>query len=236
MFILTMMTRVGSIRGAAGAAARRERGVLDLAIGQTPLVVVDVEATGLKVETHDRAIEIAVVRVEPGERGRVVFDSLIRGERAVVEGEHGEGGGGGAVHGISPGEVAGAPAFGDVAGELVRALSGAVVVGFNVYFDVRAIAAELGRCGVGYAPPFVCVARVMEGLGLGARIGLAEACVRHGVALERAHRAREDALAAAGLWEVCAARFESRGVRRFRDLRRLGRYKFTRSLTRDLAG
>ena len=53
-----------------------ESGILDYTIAESPIAVIDFETTGLH-PGGDRVVEASVVRLEPGEEPRLVFDSLV---------------------------------------------------------------------------------------------------------------------------------------------------------------
>lgn len=102
------------------------------------LAFVDLEMTGLGPE--DRVLEICVVR-ERGGVAEVAIDTLVRPDDDRSGNAH--------IHGISPADVALAPTFADIAPRVVRALEGAVYVGHGIRYDLRFLAAELSRSGLG---------------------------------------------------------------------------------------
>jgi DNA polymerase-3 subunit epsilon len=105
------------------------------------------------------------------------------------------------IHGIHGSDVASAPRFEDIAGDLVDRLSGCVVAGHNIRFDLDFVAAEFARLGVDLpALPSVCT------LSLAHRVALASAtrrlsgcCDALGIPHVAAHSALGDALATARL-------------------------------------
>ena len=56
------------------------------------------------------------------------------------------------MHGIDAVDVAGAPRFGEIAGEVLEVLDGAVFVAHNAPFDLAMLRSELARAGVEYEP------------------------------------------------------------------------------------
>lgn len=112
-------------------------GVRDGSTLDGPYAVVDVETTGLSPAHGDRAIEIAVARVDAAGR--------IEDEYATLLNPDGRDVGATFLHGISNDAVVDAPGFGDVAGEVLARLDGAVVVAHNAPFEERFLAAELAR-------------------------------------------------------------------------------------------
>jgi DNA polymerase III subunit epsilon len=197
-------------------------GLLGQPIGDVPVAVIDFETTGMWAGA-DRAVEVAVVRVEPGRGPELVLDTLINPNRRM---------GCTYVHGITDRDVVDAPRFEQVAGRLLQAVSGCVVAAYNAAFDVRFLEAELGRVGVQHAFPHLCLMYLRPMLGLGKHCKLSAACWAHGVPLGRAHAAAADAHAAAGLWTVYRNEIAGRNIRTFADLAAVKRYKFTGSFDR----
>jgi DNA polymerase-3 subunit epsilon len=110
-----------------------------LPVDQAPLAFVDLEMTGLDA-SRDRVVEICIDRVVGGHRTAYLCTLVDPGERA---------GGAAHVHGLDDAALAGAPAFGAIAGEVVAALSGAILVAHAAVWDVRFLVAELERVGYG---------------------------------------------------------------------------------------
>jgi DNA polymerase-3 subunit epsilon len=104
-----------------------------------PLVVFDLETTGIDVE-KDRIVQIAMIRVEP-DGSRDEWETLVNPECPIPPQAT-------AVHGISDADVRDAPTFSQVRGEVEQRLAGADVAGFNsVRFDLPLLEAELARAG-----------------------------------------------------------------------------------------
>src|SRR5262245_57301901 len=109
----------------------------DLPLAEAPLVFLDLEMTGLRPEV-DRVIEVCAERV----RGGAVegsLETLVRPEG----GEHGNV----HVHGITPLELATAPAFPAIADRLEALLDGAIPVAHAAAWDIAFLEAELARAG-----------------------------------------------------------------------------------------
>ena len=68
----------------------------------------DIETTGL-YPGGDRIVELAVVRIEPNEAPRLVLDTLVNPKRRVAATE---------IHGITDADVADAPPFEEIAGNV----------------------------------------------------------------------------------------------------------------------
>jgi DNA polymerase-3 subunit epsilon len=106
---------------------------------EAPFAIVDVETTGFSPSGGDRIVEVAITRLDP--RGRVEdeYSTLINPGRDA---------GAFWVHGISNVDIRDAPRFGDIAGELLARMDGAILVAHNAVFEERFLAAEFMRLGV----------------------------------------------------------------------------------------
>ncbi|GAA1809040.1 hypothetical protein GCM10009735_47740 [Actinomadura chokoriensis] len=87
--------------------------------------MIDVETTGLDT-LHDRIVEIAVHRLHAD-------GSPDRSYSTVLHNDSGPGPT--HVHGLTAGDLAGAPAFPEVAGDIAELLDGAVLVAHSAMFD-----------------------------------------------------------------------------------------------------
>jgi DNA polymerase III epsilon subunit family exonuclease len=165
---------------------------------QIPLAVVDVETTGASPRWGDRVIEIGIVRYEQGLAVRE-FSALIDPRRRISAGIT-------ALTGISHAMVEGQPTFAQRLREIVPMLSGAIVVGHNVRFDLGFLSSEFRRAGTPFSEALcesggarlptphvldtVRIARRRFGRGGNALQALSR---RLGVFPEVAHRALADA-------------------------------------------
>jgi DNA polymerase-3 subunit epsilon len=157
---------------------------------QIPLAFVDVETTGASANWGDRVIEIGVVRMEGG-RKVAEYQQLLDPGRRIGPGIV-------ALTGISQQMVDGQPTFADQFSRLMEMLSGAIVLGHNVRFDLSFLAAEFGRCGkvisdeLGRAPVLDTVRIARRRFGRGGN-GLQVLSRRLGIEPVAAHRALADA-------------------------------------------
>ena len=154
--------------------------------------VIDVETTGLFPEMHDRIVEIAIVHVDADGSITGSWETLLNPQRDLGP-QH--------IHQIRAAEILSAPTFGDIAPELVRLLSGRVIVAHNASFDIRFLDAELSR--IGYQRPAqvepLCTMRLAREFLPGAGRSLSDCCAHYDIELDRAHRASVDAIATAHL-------------------------------------
>ncbi len=197
--------------------------MLSSRIDQTPLAVIDLETTGL-VPGGDRIAEISIVRIDPNGTLQLVLDTLINPQRPMSSTN---------IHGIRDEDVADAPTFADVAGDVVRALHGAALASYNVYFDAPFLQHELSDLGVPRLPPRLCLMYLRPMLRLGNRCSLGDACRAHGLDYTQSHQASSDALAAARLWQLCVAASRQAGISTFSELAQTTSHKFVKSWSDD---
>lgn len=154
--------------------------------------VLDVETTGLFPGGHDRVIEIAVVHAD--EHGTVTgkWETLLNPGRDLGP-QH--------IHGIHASEILDAPTIDEIAPDIVALLDGRVPVAHNASFDSRFVTAELARAGVLLDPDaeYLCTMQLARTYLPGRGRSLADCCAASGISLDNAHRALDDALAAAAL-------------------------------------
>jgi DNA polymerase-3 subunit epsilon len=169
----------------------------DVAMNALPLVCIDTETTG-RDPAVDRIIEVGCVFFEAGEVRRRV-NWLINPECPIPQ-EATD------VHGIKDEQVADCPTFPEVAQQVLDALQRAVPVAYNAQFDRDFLLTEFSRAslpakelppalrkGVEWLDPLVW-ARELQKEERSKALG--EVCERLGIALEKAHRATNDAEAA----------------------------------------
>ena len=98
-------------------------GIADRRIVDLPFAIVDLETTGL-YPGGDRIVEIAIVRVEPGQKPALTLETLVNPGRPMSATE---------IHGITDSDVADAPTFQQLAGNVLESLHGSVFASYNVY-------------------------------------------------------------------------------------------------------
>jgi len=104
-----------------------------------PLVVFDLETTGINVE-KDRIVQIAMIKVDP-KGSRTTFETLVNPEQPIPPEAS-------AVHGIKDADVRDKPTFSQIRREVEDYLAEADLAGFNsVNFDLPLLQAELARAG-----------------------------------------------------------------------------------------
>lgn len=198
--------------------------LLDLPLERTPFCIVDIETTGLSPGL-DRIVELTAIRLDPDCEPRLVLDTLIFPERPMAATE---------LHGIADRDVQGAPRFSEIAPEFLEAISGAVMVSYNVYFDLRFLAYELKRCGFGLDTPHMCAMYMRPLLGIGKRCSLRAACEESGLEHVGVHSSAGDAIATAELMQYYLETIRSRSLKFFREIAHKKRYKFLQSWSSGL--
>ena len=163
---------------------------------QTEFAVVDLETTGLYPSRGDRIVEIGIVALDASLRPKAEWTTLVNPRRDV---------GPTSIHGITAGQVANAPSFRDIVGDVADCLGDRIVVGHNVRFDQGFLGAEFARAGfaVEWVPG-------LDTMWLAASITsqrrLHDCCQSLGIDTGRSHSAICDARAAAQLLVCCLGR------------------------------
>jgi DNA polymerase-3 subunit epsilon len=180
---------------------------------------VDVETTGFSPK-YDRVVEVAVVRTDDCMRILAEMTTLINPERRVDATD---------VHGISNRHVARAPKFGQMVGVIARHLSGAVIVGHNISFDLGFLQYEFQRAKAIFpAKVVLCTMRLADTYlpGLN-RHRLGDCCRAAGVIQDGAHQALSDARATCALFECYFRKSKARTATPFaNELKRASKLKW----------
>lgn len=172
-----------------------------------PLAILDTETTGLGPTA--RVIEVAVVHMDFRSLPRVAFSARLNPGCPIEPGAS-------AVHGITDADVADAPTFADIVGDLLRAIEGRVVCAYNAPFDYARLCYEVRTSLTGesdgvLAWPWVdgLVLRKARPRGEYGDNTLADVCADFGCTLD-AHGAAGDAMALALALPRLAAAVDAR--------------------------
>ena len=184
---------------------RRER-----ALAELDYVVFDTEATGLDRHGDDRIVSLAGVRVRAGEvRRGEFFDTLVNPAGPIPPSSV-------AYHGITEAMVAEAPTIDAVLPRFLQFLDGGLLVGHQVWFDLRLLVREAGRLGLSAAglthsalDTQLLAAAAEPAL---ADLGLDALADRLGVSVEGRHSALGDALATAEIYVCLLHLLRARGI------------------------
>lgn len=165
-------------------------------------VVLDCETTGLHPSTGHRIVELALLEID--DQGEIAgrFSTLLRPGRSLRAQT---------IHGIKAGELANAPSFEQVLGEISDRLRGRVIVAHNARFDRAFLESELARCGVEVAPlPIICTMELASRLAIGGvRRRLEDCRASLGMDGDGGHTALADAEAAAAILFAYLERYGS---------------------------
>jgi DNA polymerase-3 subunit epsilon len=159
--------------------------------------VVDVETTGLDAAS-ERILEVAVVRLDADARVTGEYATKVSIDGPVLLSE---------VHGLTAAQLSDAPPFAAVGAALAARLTGTVVVGHNVTFDLAFLRAEYRRAGVAMPVfPALCTRELAVRLGREPEAwNLRACCAEAGVVPDLAHTALGDARSTAALFKVYLA-------------------------------
>ncbi|MGI5323608.1 TerD family protein [Actinomadura nitritigenes] len=153
--------------------------------------LVDVETSGFRAVQH-RVLSIAVATVgkdgRPGEEFSTLLDPGC--DPGPVH-----------IHGLTADRLKGSPKFGDVAERVAEMLRGRVLVAHNAPFDYGFLAQEFMRAGKGLpVESRLCTLALNRRLAPATSdLKLATLAAHYGVRMGRAHDAREDVRALAGV-------------------------------------
>lgn len=114
---------------------------------KTRLLSVDTETTGLR--KTDRVISIAIIDVTDPENFVTVFYTLLNPARPISKRIT-------KLTGITDADVAEAPIFDDVAGDIEAIMATGKMVAHNASFDERMIRQEFERIGWDFTPSTIC--------------------------------------------------------------------------------
>jgi DNA polymerase III epsilon subunit family exonuclease len=178
---------------------------------QIPIAVIDVETTGASADYGHRVIELGIVRIEGGKKV-AEYQQLYDPQRRLSPGIT-------ALTGITPAMLVGQPRFIDQLDRITPLLSGAMILGHNVRFDLSFINREYRRCGKELAAVLGPGVHVLDTVRIARRRfgrggnGLGRLALRLGVEQVTAHRALADAqtthlvfeqlMHPVGGWSIC---------------------------------
>ena len=161
--------------------------------------VIDVETTGLWPSV-DRVVEIGLVRLSPAGEELASWTTLIDPDRDVGASE---------IHGLTAGDLRGAPRFGDIAPGFLAMIGGTRIAAHNARFDLAFVSHELERAGVSWGTPdALCTMITTARLGLSGARQLSACCRDLDIELLDAHCAISDARAASCLLACALSRLD----------------------------
>ncbi|MBI5899255.1 MAG: ethanolamine utilization protein [Rhodocyclales bacterium] len=164
-----------------------------------PLAFVDLETTGATA-TADRITEIGIIEVDA--EGLHEWSTLVKPGVPIssfIE----------SLTGISNAMVATAPAFADVADEVLARLDGRLFIAHNARFDYGFLKNEFKRTGRDFRATVLCTVKLSRKLfPQHARHNLDSLVERHGLQVSARHRALGDARLIHQFWQQLLAEIE----------------------------
>jgi DNA polymerase III epsilon subunit family exonuclease len=158
---------------------------------EIPIAVIDVETTGASADFGHRVIELGIVRIEQGTKA-AEYQQLMDPNRRLAPGIT-------ALTGITQQMVDGQPRFIDQLDRITQLLSGAIILGHNVRFDLSFINKEYRRCGKDLSAVLGSSVQVLDTVRIARRRfgrggnSLGRLAARLGIPQVTAHRALADA-------------------------------------------
>jgi len=189
----------------------------DRRLADVPLVVLDTETTGLSPSMGHRVVEIGALRLENW-RPVAEISQLVQPGRTLDPGAS-------RVHGIYDEDLAGQPAFAEIADDLLALMDGAVLVAHNATFDAGFVAMEFhlgGYAGDDHAPmpanPWLCTLQLARRRFHFGRNNLGAVARQLNIRVETAHRALADVYTTAAILKRMAEQLQAQGVETVGDL------------------
>lgn len=167
---------------------------------KNPLVFVDVETTGSN-PIYDRIIEIGILRVENGKVVRE-FKSLIDPDVILDPFISG-------MTGITSEDLAKAPSFYDVAGQVLELLKDSIFIAHNARFDYGFIKEEFKRLRIKFHKKPICTVKLTRHLYPEfSSHNLDSLIEKFSLTVENRHRAYDDAKALLDIFNITLKKFE----------------------------
>ncbi len=182
------------------------------ALAALDAIVIDTETTGLDARSA-RVVQIGAVRLEKGELSLLgVYDRLVNPGLPIPPETT-------AIHGITDAAVEHAPRFTDIAGEVGELLTGRIVVGHTIGFDLAMLERELKLAGRGWPAPAWLDVRLLAEIALPtlAQYDLDRLAALLGIPIEGRHTAMGDAVATAKIMLALTPHLRERGIRTLAD-------------------
>ncbi len=198
-------------------------GILDLKLKEATYTVFDLETTGMSMQNGDRIVEAAFVQYSFSGGVLKEFCTLINPQRSIPWDVS-------AIHGICDTHVKNAPKFRNFVRNILDLIAGTILVGHNVYFDMRFLTGEMSQLGIEINHPHICTMGYPGFNGGKTQLSLQKACDLNGISLLNAHSALDDTHATVKLLERHIQESSLRGLNSFRDLKKTDKqYKFISS-------
>lgn len=186
--------------------------IFDWTLRETGYAAVAIRTTGL-TSGHDKIVEIAVACADSGQPLRVVLETLVNPQRPMA---------GTPLHGVRDGHVERGPTFPLVTRDLVRALSGRVLVGHNLPPMMKFLKRELGKLDIDLSVPFIDTMDLRPALDDGPQVPLITSCEDYDVGFEPSVLAVDSATATGRLLRALLRKAADEGLTTFYELKAVG--------------
>lgn len=177
-------------------------------VAALPAIVLDLEATGLDVR-KDRVVQAAAIPMLGSQIQETPrLDQLVNPGVPMPDAAR-------RIHGLSDADVADAPPFPEIADTLRDVLSGRVVVGHHIGFDLALLRNEAARAGIPWVePPSLDIAMLLGAMAPSLPdLGLETVTKHLGISITGRHSAFGDSMAAAEVFAKLIPMMRERDVR-----------------------
>ena len=188
-------------------------------LADVPIVVLDTETTGLDPRMGHRVVEIGALRLENW-RPVAELSQLVQPGRKLDPGAS-------RVHGIYDEDLAGQPAFAEIADELLALMDGALLVAHNAAFDAGFVGMEFhlggyARDAHGPMPPnpWLCTLRLARRRFHFGSNRLGNVARELNIRVDTAHRALADVYTTAAVLKRMSEQLQAQGAETVGDLLR----------------
>lgn len=167
-------------------------GILAKRLDEVIYTVFDFETTGLSYDYGHKVVELAFIKYSFKDGIIDEFSSLVN-PLIPIPFEASE------VHGIYDTDIKNAPVFASFKDKILSLIDGSVLVGHNVYFDLRFLKGEMSELAVNIDGPHICTMGFPGFVSGKTRQTLGEVCKEKGISLSNAHSALDDTKATVDL-------------------------------------
>lgn len=205
------------------------KGIFDKRLDDVIYTVFDFETTGLSYDNGDKIVELAFVKYSFKDGIIDEFSSLVNPEISIPYSAS-------EIHGIYDVDVVNAPTFKAFKDKILSFINGTILVGHNVYFDLRFLNGEMSEFNIEINVPYICTMGFPGFIGGKTRQKLENICNDKGISLINTHSALDDTKATVELLNEHIKDAHSNNLFTFSDLKSKKKsYKFISSWINDLS-
>jgi DNA polymerase III epsilon subunit-like protein len=187
-------------------------GILSKRLDEVKYAIFDFETTGMSFGKGDKVVELAFVKYSYTNGIIEEFSTLVNPGRNIPP-EASD------VHGIYDQDVYGLPFFDNYVHNILKIISDTVLVGHNVYFDLRFLHGEMSAFGFNFNSPHVCTMGFPGFFGGQTGLKLSRICQEYGISSINSHNALADVRATTKLLEKFIDTAFGKGIYTFQDLK-----------------